>query len=164
MGRLIRRKKSDNKKVKNATPIKVDDVQYRSKLEAYCASQLKESGIDFKYEAIRYDLIPKFEYKGEKIRACTYTPDFVGDNWIIDCKGWPTEVFKIKWKLFQKYILDRNLQLDLYLPSSQTKVREVIQQILKPIKTGDGLRKEISKTNTYAPTSLDITIKKSDLQ
>ncbi len=135
MKRFVRVKK--NKKVKNATPIKVDGVQYRSKLEAYCAHQLKENGVDAVYEEKVYTLIPKFEYNGTKIRACTYTPDFTGDGFIIDVKGWGTDTWKIKWKMLIKQLADDNKILDLYLPKNQTQVRQIIEDILTKKKLNE---------------------------
>ena len=35
-----------NKKVKNATPMIYDDIQFRSKLEVYCYKKLKEEGLE----------------------------------------------------------------------------------------------------------------------
>lgn len=76
-----------NKKIKNAAPIEQDGIKFRSKLELRCYTKLKENNIDFKYEEHKFILIPKFTYMEENIRAITYTPDFTGDNWIIECKG-----------------------------------------------------------------------------
>ena len=69
-----------NRKVINATPTIVDNVKYRSKLEARCAQILKENNILFEDEPFKIEYIPKFEYKGTKYRAAYYTPDFVIDN------------------------------------------------------------------------------------
>ncbi len=141
------KKRSKNKAVMNATPIKVADVQYRSKLEAYCDQQLKEAGITAAYEENKFILIPKFEYNGEKIQACTYTPDFVGKEFIIDTKGWARNEWKIKWKMFKQYLRDHNLEYDLYIPSNQTQVREVIQQILTKRKLYEDYIPKLSNAN-----------------
>lgn len=59
---------------------------------------------------IKYVLIPKYEYKGldgkiHKVREATYTPDFVYiENQVIvaeDLKGFKTELFNFKAKLFR---------------------------------------------------------------
>lgn len=40
----------------------------------------------------------------------TYTPDFVGTDFIIECKGLPTDAFKLKWKLFQWHLKESGLE------------------------------------------------------
>lgn len=71
-------KKKSQGKVRNATPNIYDGIKFRSKLETYTYKKLKEAGIDAEYESTHFELIPKFEYNGEKVRAMTYLPDFVG--------------------------------------------------------------------------------------
>lgn len=98
-----------NRKVINATPTIVDNVKYRSKLEARCAQILKENNILFEYEPFKIEYIPKFEYKGTKYRAAYYTPDFVIDNkYILEIKGFSTEVYKYKKKLVLLTLLKNN--------------------------------------------------------
>lgn len=82
---MIKRKKQG--KVKNATPTQYDGIKFRSKLEAYTYKKLKEAKVYAEYEPTHFELIPKFEYQGEKVRAMTYLPDFVGKDFIIECKG-----------------------------------------------------------------------------
>ena len=119
-----------NKKVKNATPNVYDGVKFRSKLEAFTYKLLKERGIRAEYEAHKYVLIPPFVYDNLKIRACTYTPDFVGNGWILEVKGYATESFIIKWKLF-KYVLNSDsIKKKLFLVNNQKEVREAIDLIL----------------------------------
>lgn len=117
--------------------------KFRSKLEKFCAEELKLHKIDFKYEEWKVELIPKFissiisyekTAKGyvpisPNIRSITYTPDFVGDNWIIETKGQETSDFKIKWKMFKKYIDDNSLNYTLYKPTNQKQIKETIKLI-----------------------------------
>lgn len=138
-------------KVRNATPIKVDGIQFRSKLEAYCYSKLKEAKLKFDYEKVKFELIPPFtleskvyqtgKEKGErvfkeipnKIRSITYTPDFTNlkEGWIIECKGNPNDAFPMRWKLFKKYLKDKGLKYDLYLPRNRKQIEETIEYILR---------------------------------
>jgi hypothetical protein len=133
---------------------KIHEVQrqgkFRSKLEKYCSDMLKKNKIKFEYEKERIVLIPKFRYEGislEKIgksrelkqqrqgqAACTYLPDFVGEGWVIECKGFFTPQARLKWKLYKKYLLDNNIKVDLYMPSNQRQVRRVMKEILKKNK------------------------------
>lgn len=85
--RKTRKKKITNKKVKNATPNIYDGIKFRSQLETYVYKQLKAHNLKAEYEPIKFELIPSFVFCGKKIRAMTYTPDFVGDNFIIEAKG-----------------------------------------------------------------------------
>jgi hypothetical protein len=117
--------------------------KYRSKLEKFCAKELTDNKIKFKYEEWKVELIPKFissiisyekTAKGyvpisPNIRSITYTPDFVGDNWIIETKGQETSDFKIKWKMFKKYIDDNSLNYTLYKPTNQKQIKETIKLI-----------------------------------
>ena len=115
-----------NKKVINATPTIVDNVKYRSKLEARCAQILKENNILFEYEPFKIEYIPKFEYKGTKYRAAYYTPDFVIDNkYILEIKGFSTEVYKYKKKLVLLTLL-RNNNYDYTEIKTLTELRKWI--------------------------------------
>lgn len=89
---MIRKKKAPGEnKVRNATPTKVDGIQFRSKLEAYTYTELKKAEIEAEYEPTHFTLIPAFTYKKENVRKMTYLPDFVGNNFIIECKGMMTD-------------------------------------------------------------------------
>ena len=100
----------------------VDNIEFKSGLEAYMYKALKAAGIKAKYEGVSYELIPSFDFKnksyekqsngkgeykdrgGTRIRKITYTPDFTGAGFIIECKGRANESFPIRWKLFKKYV------------------------------------------------------------
>lgn len=82
---------------------------YKSNLESNCAKLLTAAKLEYKYEPMTFTLIPKgkigvtcYEKTGKTfkrvgtIRATTYTPDFVGSNWIIETKGMITPDFRIK--------------------------------------------------------------------
>ena len=96
-----------NKKVKNATPIESDGIQFKSKLELYTYKQLKEAGLEADYESKKYTLLPKFEYNDEQIRPMTFKPDFPANNgsFIIECKGFSNDAFPLRWKLFKALLL-----------------------------------------------------------
>ena len=100
---MLKRKKGQGK-VRNAQPNEYDGIKFRSKLETYTYKALKNAGIDAKYEAEHFLLIPKFEYNGEKIRPMTYLPDFVGKGFVIECKGFPNEAWPLREKLFNYYL------------------------------------------------------------
>lgn len=116
---------------------------YRSKLEEFCAKELQKENIPFEYETLKVVLQegfvfdnPSFEknkkgysLNSEKIRPITYTPDFIGDSWIIEVKGRETTDFKIKWKMFKKWLKDNNSTIALFKPTNQKQVLETIKHI-----------------------------------
>ena len=143
------RRKIERGKVRNVTPLVIDGIQFKSKLEGYCYEQLKASGIPFRYEQDSFILVPAFSFpndswelgkvKGERvfkkanptIRAITYKPDFTNldQGWVIECKGMITDTFPIRWKLFKRYIQENNLNYDLYMPRNKKHIDEVINLI-----------------------------------
>ena len=142
---MLRRKKRGPVRSKKKI---VDGVEFKSGLEAYMYTALKKAGIKAKYEGISYELIPSFdfnnlsyerqsngkgEYKnrsGKKIRSINYTPDFTGNNFIIECKGRANESFPIRWKLFKKYVSERLRGVTLYKPQNQKECDETVSLIL----------------------------------
>ena len=86
---------------------------FRSNLEENCAKMLSEAQIQFGYETKKIVLQESMKLETpvlekskivKTLRAITYTPDFVGDDWIIETKGQRTPDFNIKWKMFLKNI------------------------------------------------------------
>lgn len=124
-------KKKSQGKVRNATPNIYDGIKFRSKLETYTYKKLKEAGIDAEYESTHFELIPKFEYNGEKARAMTYLPDFVGKNFIIECKGLVTDSFPLRWKIFKYYLKQENKDYKLFLVRNQKQVDEMVNELSK---------------------------------
>lgn len=118
-----------NKKVKNATKKTIDGISFKSKLEVHCYEQLKSNNIPAEYENHKFEILPPFEYNGKKVRKMTYTPDFVGKNFIIECKGNPNDAFPLRWKIFKYYLYKNNIQYDLYLPRSMKQVDETVEKI-----------------------------------
>lgn len=122
--------KSTNKKVKNATPVERDGIQFRSKLEARIYKTFKEAGYDPQYENMTFNIAEGYYptlkcydihydrrlketvwgLNNYKIQTITYTPDFtmsVNNKLIvIEAKGRENDVFPIKKKLFRKWMED----------------------------------------------------------
>lgn len=126
---MIRKKTEKVGKVRNATPTEVDNIKFKSKLEAYTYLQLKKAGIEAEYEPTHFTLIPAFIYNNEKVRKMTYLPDFVGKDFIIECKGLITDSFPLRWKVF-KYILHLSgAKYNLYLVRNQVQVNNLIKTL-----------------------------------
>ena len=127
----VQKKLQPNKKVRNATVNEYDGITFRSKLESYTYKKLKEANIQTEYETNHFELIPKFEYNGEKIRAMTYKPDFVGYGFIIECKGMVTDSFPLRWKIFKYVLMQTNQDYKLYLVRNQKQVDQMIDELKK---------------------------------
>lgn len=127
---MLKRKKGQGK-VRNAQPNEYDGIKFRSKLETYTYKALKNAGIDAKYEAEHFLLIPKFEYNGENVRPMTYLPDFVGNGFIIECKGMITDSFPLRWKIFKYVLSKQDKKPKLYLVRNQKQVDLMIADLLK---------------------------------
>ena len=144
MGRKLTRKKGPVQ----AKKIKYDGINFASGLERHMYMALKKAKINAEYEGQSYTLVPGFDFTSESYerqsngkgdfanRGCkrilpiTYTPDFVGDNFIIECKGRANESFPIRWKLFKKYLQENMSNYKLYKPQNQSECDQVIQHIL----------------------------------
>lgn len=81
-----------NKKIKNATPHEHDGIKFRSKLEVFTYTEFIKNGIKLDYEPMAFELIPSFVFNGKKIRPMTYTPDFLHNDFVIECKGFGNDV------------------------------------------------------------------------
>jgi len=87
----------------------IDNIKFDSKKEAIRYSQLKlleRAGKIYNLELQpKFILQNRFIYNGKTIRAITYKADFkykMGDDIVIeDTKGFKTEVFNIKAKIFK---------------------------------------------------------------
>ena len=100
----------------------VDGLAFSSGLESYMYTVLKQANIEAKYEGETFELIRGFKFQNDVYERCAnskgdfknrgnkniknikYTPDFVGKDFIIECKGRPNESFPIRWKLFKRYV------------------------------------------------------------
>ena len=59
-----------------------------------------------------------------------YKPDFIGNNFVIECKGRPNESFPLRWKLFKKLMAEDYPKTTLYKPQNQKECDETIKLIL----------------------------------
>ena len=114
-----------------------DGIQFASGLEKYMYKALKETKIKATYEGQTYVLQEAFLFdvnsyerqangKGDmvnrgqkKILNIKYTPDFISDSFIIECKGRANESFPIRWKMFKKYVKNNLSHVTLYKPQNQ---------------------------------------------
>ena len=126
-----------------------DGITFASGLEKYMYLALRKAKIKADYEGKTFTLIDGFEFdttsyerqsngKGEfknrgdkKILPIRYTPDFVSNEFIIECKGRANESFPMRWKLFKKFINRCYPHVTLYKPQNQKECDQVVELIIK---------------------------------
>ena len=144
-------------RVKNATKVSKYGIDFKSSLECYTYEAFMKAGIPVEYEPKHFVLIPKFEYdktrvwngvwtvnkQGKRthsntggefkssplVNAITYCPDFVGKDFIIECKGFVTESFPLRFKLFKRYLKQHHSKANLYLVRNQKQVDAMVEEI-----------------------------------
>ncbi|NBK96476.1 MAG: DUF1064 domain-containing protein [Erysipelotrichia bacterium] len=126
--KAISRKKKVTK-VNNATPNEFDGIKFKSKLETYTYQKLQENGIHAVYEGERFTLIPAFNYQNEAVRAMTYLPDFVGKDFVIECKGFGNDAFPLRWKIFKYTLFQQKANYKLYLVKNKKDVDQLIENL-----------------------------------
>lgn len=130
-----------------AKKITYDGINFASGLERYAYMALKKNKLFEGYENEVFQLIEGFNFDNEsyekqangkgdytnrgqkKILGIKYTPDFVGKDYIIECKGRANESFPIRWKLFKLWLTKNKIGKTLYKPQNQKEVDRTIQLI-----------------------------------
>jgi len=130
-----------------ANKVSFDGINFASGLEKHMYIALKKAKIKAKYEGQTYVVQEGFEFdvksyerqgngKGEfrnrgekKILPIKYTPDFISDSFIIECKGRANESFPLRWKMFKKYVKVNMPHVIIYKPQNQKECNEVIELI-----------------------------------
>jgi len=143
----MRRKRSKKKGPVQAKKISYDGISFASGLERYTYIALKKNKLYEGYESETFQIVESFQFpnisyekqansKGEyinrgskKILGIKYTPDFIGKDYIIECKGRPNESFPLRWKLFKLWLTKNNIGKILYKPQNQKEVDRTIALI-----------------------------------
>ena len=130
-----------------AKKVSFDGITFASGLERYMYQVLKKNKIHAVYEGTTFILQEGFMFDNEsferqsngkgdmvnrgskKILNIKYTPDFVSDSFIIECKGRANESFPIRWKMFKKYVKENLPHVTLYKPQNQKECDKVIELI-----------------------------------
>ena len=123
-----------------AKKVSFDGIQFQSGLELYMYKALKEAKIVGEYEPVSYTLLEGFDFEGicfekqangkgeykdrgcKKILPIKYKPDFVGRDFVIECKGRANESFPLRWKLFKLWLTKNKIGKTLYKPQNQKEV------------------------------------------
>ena len=143
MKKKIKRKKGPVRSKK----VTFDGINFASGLERYMYMVLKKAKIKSKYEGKTYELqegfmfdVDSYERQGngkgdmvnrgrKKILNIKYTPDFVSDSFIIECKGRANESFPLRWKMFKKHVKEHIPHVTLYKPQNQKECDKVVELI-----------------------------------
>jgi len=130
-----------------AKKISYDGYNFASGLERYMYVLLKKNKIRAKYEGETFVLVNGFHFENEcyekqsngkgdfvnrgskRILPIKYTPDFIGNDFIIETKGRANESFPIRWKLFKKLVTEQFPEYTLYKPQNQKECDRVIELI-----------------------------------
>ena len=144
----MRKKYKRKKGPVRSKKVTFDGIQFASGLEKYMYMALKKAKIKSEYEGQTYELqegfmfdVDSYERQGngkgdmvnrgrKKILNIKYTPDFISDSFIIECKGRANESFPIRWKMFKKYVKERIPHVTLYKPQNQKECDKVVELIL----------------------------------
>ena len=148
---FYKRKKGPRKKKSppvQSKKISYDGHNFASGLEKYMYMALVKAKIKAKYEGETFVLLNGFHFENEvyerqanskgefinrgekRILPIKYTPDFIGEDFIIETKGRPNESFPIRWKLFKKLVTEQFPSYILFKPQNQKECDRVIE-ILK---------------------------------
>ena len=147
-----RRRYSKKRGPVRSKKVTFDGIKFASGLEKYMYKALKSAKISATYEGATFEVQEGFMFntdsyerqangKGaminrgqKKILNIKYTPDFVSDSFIIECKGRANESFPLRWKMFKKYVNKHLKHVTLYKPQNQKECDEVIKLITKKSK------------------------------
>ena len=141
------KKRSKKRWPVQAKKISYDGINFASGLERYTYMALKKEKLFEGYENEVFQLVEGFDFtnqayekqangKGEyinrgqkKILGIKYTPDFVGKDYIIECKGRANESFPLRWKLFKLWLTKNKIGKTLYKPQNQKEVDRTVMLI-----------------------------------
>lgn len=112
-----------NRRIRNATAITYDGIEFKSKAEVMVYKTLKENGFSPRYEEETFHYwngfkptVPFYDLgtnrhlhlNMKKLIGVSYTPDFIfwfnGTKIIIEVKGWANDIYPLKKKMFRAYL------------------------------------------------------------
>lgn len=145
----MRRKRSKKRGPVVSKKVSYDGHNFASGLEKYMYMALKKNKIKAKYEGETFVLLNGFHFENEayerqangkgeyvnrgnkRILPIKYTPDFIGEDFIIETKGRANESFPMRWKLFKRLVSEQFPNITLYKPQNQKECDRTIELILE---------------------------------
>lgn len=151
----------ENKKIKGATPLKYDNIQFKSKLEVESYKILKSEGFKPEYEQYAFHLwegkkfaVPCYDmHKDRKLHKnvwgrndykpvdIRYRPDFVffintpeevKTMIVVECKGYQNDRYPYVKKLFLSY-LEENVPQSIFFEVHNQKQLKAAVEVIKNI-------------------------------
>ena len=150
--KTLRKRYSKKRGPVKSKKVTFDGIKFASGLEKYMYKALKSAKISATYEGATFEVqegfmfnVDSYERQGngkgdmvnrgqKKILNIKYTPDFISDSFIIECKGRANESFPLRWKMFKKYVNKHLKHVTLYKPQNQKECDEVIKLITKNLR------------------------------
>lgn len=147
---MIKRSKKKGPVV--AKKVMYNGITFASGLEKFMYKSLRDAKIEFRYEDESFELLPSFNFnndcyerqsngKGDfinrgnkKVLNIKYTPDFIGEDFIIETKGRANESFPLRWKMFKYLMHLMNDKRTLYKPQNQDECLKTVKLILEKRK------------------------------
>ncbi len=143
---------TENKKIKNASPLEYDGISFKSKLEKMAYQTLRENGLPVKYEPRKfiiwegfkptvpfYNKDPKtrmLKLESKKIINISYSPDFIihynGYLVIIETKGMENDLFPMKKKMFRKWLEEhepKSVYFEIYTKRQLLQAIDIIKDL-----------------------------------
>ena len=152
MRKMLGKKSSGKKGPVVSKKVIYDGINFASGLEKYMYMALQKAKIKSKYEGETFVLLNGFHFEnevyerqyngkgsyvnrgGKRILPIKYTPDFIGDNFIIETKGRSNDSFPMRWKLFKELVTNQFPGYTLYKPQNKKECDETISIILSKRK------------------------------
>lgn len=144
---MIRKRRNKKRGPVRSKKVMHDGINFASGLEKHMYIALKKARIKATYEGETFILVDGFMFESssyerqangkkdmadrgnKKILPIKYTPDFIGDDFIIETKGRANESFPMRWKLFKKYVNENLTGITLYKPQNQKECDAVVELI-----------------------------------
>jgi len=145
----MRRKYKKKRGPVTSKKVTCDGITFASGLEKYMYQALKNAKIKAQYEGETFVVLEGFDFPNVSIERCAngkgdfknrgekkilpirYTPDFIGEDFIIECKGRANESFPLRWKMFKKLVSSTRPHVIIYKPQNQKECDTTVASILK---------------------------------
>jgi len=142
------KRKSGKRGPVRAKKVSYDGIDFASGLEKYMYIALRKAKIKTRYEGETFVLLNGFHFENEvyerqangkgdyvnrgckRILPIKYTPDFIGEDFIIETKGRANDSFPLRYKLFKALISSTEPNITLYKPQNQKECDETVKLIL----------------------------------
>lgn len=143
---------SENKKIKNASPLEYEGISFKSKLEKMAYQTLREQGLPVEYEPQKFIIWEGFKptvpfynkdlktrmlkLETKKIIDISYTPDFIvkynSYMAILELKGFENNVYPLKKKIFRKWLetnIPKSIYFEIYTKKQLLQAIDIIKNL-----------------------------------